>query len=38
VQRISSNDIDLGLVTLPVNERVVQTIPLRTETFVAIRP
>jgi DNA-binding transcriptional LysR family regulator len=38
VQRISSNDIDLGLVTLPVNERVVQTIPLRTETFVAILP
>ena len=38
VQRISSNDIDLGLVTLPVNERVFQTTPLRVEPFVAILP
>ena len=37
-QRLSSNDIDLGLVTLPVNERMFQTITLRTETFVAILP
>ena len=29
---------DLGLVTLPVNERVFQTTPLRVEPFVAILP
>jgi DNA-binding transcriptional LysR family regulator len=38
LQRIGRNEIDLGLVTLPVNERVFQTTPLRTETFVAILP
>ena len=38
LQRISSNEIDLGLVTLPVNERVFQTTPLRIEPFVGILP
>ena len=38
VRRMRSNDIDLGLVTLPVDEREFRTTPMRAEPFAAILP
>ena len=38
MQGMSSNDIDLGVVTLPANEQVFRTTPLRTEPMAAILP
>lgn len=38
VDRILNEEIDFGLVNLPVKERLVQVIPLQTEQLVAIFP
>jgi DNA-binding transcriptional LysR family regulator len=38
VDRILNEEIDFGLVNLPVKERLVQVIPLRAEQLVAIFP
>ena len=36
IERILRNDIDLGIVSLPVTERLLETVPLRKEPLIAI--
>ena len=36
VERILRNDIDIGIVSLPVNERQLEVVPLKSEPLVAI--
>lgn len=36
VERILRNEIDLGVVSLPISERLLQVVPLRSEPLVAI--
>lgn len=38
VERMMDNEIDLGVVSLPVNERFIDVVPLRSERLVAIFP
>jgi DNA-binding transcriptional LysR family regulator len=38
VERILRNDIDVGIVSLPINQRDLEVVPLRQEALVAIFP